>query len=189
MKITETGLPGLKVLEPRRFGDDRGWFSETWNRETLRAQGIEVDFAQDNHSFSASRGTLRGLHYQAPPHAQIKLVRCGAGAVWDVAVDARQGSPTFGRWFGIELSPANGLQLLIPAGFLHGFSTLTENAELLYKCSDVYVPACDGAVRFDDPAFGIDWKLDGAAPVLSDKDRAAPAFADWLNPFTWEGGK
>src|SRR5690606_17824433 len=131
MEIIETPIPGLLVLKPRRFGDDRGWFSEVWNRETLRRAGIDLDFVQDNHSMSAAAGTVRGLHYQAPPRAQDKLVRCGRGLVFDVAVDVRPGSVTRGRWFGIELSPDNGLQLLIPKGFLHGFVTRAANSELL----------------------------------------------------------
>lgn len=183
MEITETPIPGLLVLKPRRFGDDRGWFSEVWNRETLRAAGIDLDFVQDNHSMSARPGTVRGLHYQAPPRAQDKLVRCGRGLVYDVAVDMRPGSATLGRWFGIELSPGNGLQLLIPKGFLHGFVTRAPDSELLYKCTDTYAPESDGAVRFDDPDIGIDWGIDPAAAILSDKDRAAPRLADWTNPF------
>lgn len=183
MEIAETPLAGLLILKPRRFGDDRGWFSEVWNRDTLRAHGIDLDFVQDNHSYSAHPGTVRGLHYQAPPRAQDKLVRCGRGTVLDVAVDVRRTSPTFGRWFGIELSAANGLQLLIPKGFLHGFVTRTPDAELLYKCTDTYAPAQDGAVRWDDPDLAIDWGIDPAAAILSDKDRAAPAFRDWSSPF------
>ncbi|MEI4473669.1 dTDP-4-dehydrorhamnose 3,5-epimerase [Frigidibacter sp. MR17.24] len=185
MQIQDTTLPGVKILEPRRFGDDRGYFSEVWNRATLASHGIDIDFVQDNHSLSRIQGTVRGLHFQAPPHAQDKLVRCGAGAVWDVAVDIRRGSPTYGQWFGTELSAANGRQLLIPKGFLHGFSTLTPDAELLYKCSDVYAPDCDGAVRFD--SLGIDWKIDTAAALLSDKDARAPLFADFDSPFVYEG--
>jgi len=185
MNVTETPLPGLLVLEPKRHGDDRGYFSEVYNRETLRRLGIETEFVQDNHSLSRQMGTLRGLHYQSPPHAQAKLVRAGAGTVFDVAVDARRGSPTYGQWYGIELSAANGLQLMIPAGFLHGFSTRTPDAELLYKCSDVYAADCDGAVRFDDADIGIDWGLTGA-PLLSDKDRAAQSFADFDTPFDFD---
>lgn len=183
MDVTETPIPGLLVLKPRRFGDDRGWFSEVWNRDTLRAAGIELDFVQDNHSMSATPGTVRGLHYQSPPRAQDKLVRCGRGLVYDVAVDVRPGSATYGQWFGIELSPDNGLQLLIPRGFLHGFVTRAANSELLYKCTDTYAPDCDGAVRWDDPDLGVDWGIDPAAAILSDKDRRAPAFRDWKNPF------
>jgi len=183
MEVTTTPIAGLLVLKPRRFGDERGWFSETWNRDTLRAAGIDLDFVQDNHSMSATPGTVRGLHYQSPPRAQDKLVRCGRGSLFDVAVDVRPGSATHGRWFGIELSAENGLQLLIPRGFLHGFVTRSPHAELLYKCTDTYAPDCDGAVRFDDPDIGIDWGIDAAAAILSDKDRQAPRLRDWINPF------
>ena len=185
MQIEPTALSGVLILTPRRFGDDRGFFSEVWNRETLKAQGIDLDFVQDNHSLSRRTGTVRGLHFQAPPHAQDKLVRAGAGVVFDVAVDIRRGSPTYGRWVGVELSAENGRQLLIPKGFLHGFVTRSPEAELLYKCTDVYSPSCDGAVRFD--SLGIDWGLDPASAILSDKDRAAPAFADFESPFVYEG--
>lgn len=183
LDVTPTPLAGVLVLTPRRIGDARGWFSETWNHRRLAENGITTGFVQDNHSFSAAKGTLRGLHYQSPPHAQAKLVRCVAGAVWDVAVDVRRMSPTFGQWFGCTLSAGNGAQLLIPEGFLHGFVTLTENAEILYKCSDYYAPDCDGSVLWNSPALGIGWPLDGAAPVLSDKDRAAADFAAWQSPF------
>ena len=187
MEVTETALAGVLVLTPRRFGDDRGYFSETWSRRRLAEAGLDIDFVQDNHSYSEVAGTLRGLHYQAPPHAQAKLVRCAAGAVWDVAVDVRRGSPTFGRWVGVELSAENGRQLLVPVGFLHGFSTLTPDAEVLYKCSDFYAPEADGAVRWDSPALGIDWKLGDRAPQLSAKDAAAPDFSDWDSPFDFAG--
>ncbi len=183
MEITETPLDGCLILRPRRFDDARGWFCEVWNRDTMRAAGLDYDFVQDNHSFSAHSGTVRGLHYQAPPRAQGKLVRCSRGAVFDVAVDVRPDSPGFGRWFGVELSAGNGLQLLIPRGFLHGFITRTPDAEVHYKCTDTYAPASDGAVRWDDPDLGIDWGIDPADAILSDKDRAAPAFRDWQNPF------
>ena len=184
MNITQTALPGVLLLEPRRFGDARGFFSESWNRKTLAAHGIDIDFVQDNHSVSATVGTVRGLHFQAPPHAQAKLVRCGRGVLFDVAVDIRKGSPTYGSWVGYELSHENGLQLLIPEGFLHGFVTRTPDTEILYKCSDYYAPDCDGAVAWD--SCGIDWGLTGD-PVLSDKDAAAPALADFDSPFVWEG--
>lgn len=190
MDITETALPGVVLLTPRRFGDARGWFSESWNRRTLREAGLDLpDFVQDNHSFSQARGTIRGLHYQAPPQAQGKLVRCGRGRLLDVAVDARRGSPRYGDWIAEELSAENGRQLWIPAGFLHGFVTLEEETEILYKCTAHYAPECDGAVRFD--SLGIDWGtawgIDPARAVLSPKDAAAPAFADWASPFVWEG--
>jgi len=140
---------------------------------------------QDNHSLSRMVGTVRGLHFQSPPHAQDKLVRCGAGVIFDVAVDVRRGSPTYGKWVGVELSAENGRQLFIPKGFLHGFVTRAPNSELLYKCSDVYAPACDGAVRFDDPDLGIDWGIDPATAILSDKDARAQSFAAFQSPFTY----
>jgi dTDP-4-dehydrorhamnose 3,5-epimerase len=186
MQIDTTRLPGVLILTPRRFGDARGWFSEVWNAGTLAAKGITTAFVQDNHSHSRDAGTVRGLHFQAPPHAQVKLVRCGRGRVFDVAVDIRRGSPTFGKWTGAELSAENGCQLYIPAGFLHGFATLEPDCELLYKCSDVYAPECDGAVRFDDPDLAIDWGIDPAKAVLSDKDRAAPLFRNFATPFTYD---
>ncbi|WP_109468733.1 dTDP-4-dehydrorhamnose 3,5-epimerase [Albibacillus kandeliae] len=188
MQIEDTALPGVKILTPKRFGDARGFFSESWNRRTLEGLGIGFDFVQDNHSLSAAVNTVRGLHFQAPPHAQDKLVRCGRGALFDVAVDIRRGSPTYGRWVGVELSAENGRQLLVPAGFLHGFATRTPETEVIYKCTDYYEPECDGAVRFDDPGIGIDWGLTGVA-VLSDKDAAAPLLKDFDSPFVWEGAQ
>ena len=146
--------------------------------------GVDIDFVQDNHSLSAQVGTVRGLHLQSPPHAQDKLVRCGRGRLFDVAVDIRKGSPTYGQWVGEELSFENGKQLLVPKGFLHGFMTLEPDTEIIYKCSDYYAPECDGAVRWD--SCGIDWPLDVAAPVLSDKDKVAPLLADFDSPFVYE---
>lgn len=186
MQIEQTPLGGVLILIPRRFGDARGWFTEVWNRQTLAAQGITQDFVQDNHSYSRDVGTVRGLHFQSPPHAQAKLVRCGRGAVFDVAVDVRKGSPTYGKWFGTELSADNGKQIFIPTGFLHGFVTRAPDSELLYKCSDVYAPDCDGAVRFDDPDLAIDWGIDPARAILSDKDRAAQSLKDFNSPFRCE---
>ena len=181
--VEPTPLPDVLILTPPRFGDARGFFSESWNRRTLEAAGVHLpEFVQDNHSLSARAGTIRGLHYQSPPHAQGKLVRCGRGRLFDVAVDARPGSPAYGQWFGTELSFENGRQLWIPAGFLHGFLTLTDDCEIVYKCTDHYAPECDGAVRWD--SCGIDWPLPpGLAPILSNKDAAAPAFADFHSPF------
>ncbi|KIC23978.1 MULTISPECIES: dTDP-4-dehydrorhamnose 3,5-epimerase [unclassified Leisingera] len=184
MQVEETGLPGLKVLTPARFGDARGFFSESWNRRRMQEAGIDLDFVQDNHSLSREPGTLRGLHFQAPPAAQDKLVRCGQGALFDVAVDIRKGSPSYGEWFGIELSAENGKQLLVPKGFLHGFITRVPDTEVVYKCTDYYAPDCDGAVAWD--SCGIDWEFEGT-PVLSGKDAAAPALADFASPFVWEG--
>jgi len=184
LKVTQTKLPGVLLIEPRRFGDERGFFSESWSRKTFSAHGIDTDFVQDNHSVSAAVNTVRGLHFQSPPHAQAKLVRCGRGRLFDVAVDIRKGSPTFGQWVGYELSFANGQQLLIPEGFLHGFSTREPDTEIIYKCSDYYAPECDGAVRFDDPDLAIDWGLSDDA-ILSDKDANAPLMAQFDSPFTY----
>ncbi len=189
MQIEQTPLAGVVILAPKRFGDSRGWFSETWNATRMSESGLDLPFVQDNHSFSASVGTLRGLHYQRPPHAQDKLVRCTRGAIFDVAVDIRRGSPTWAKWFGIELSAENGKQLLVPKGFLHGFVTLTPDTEVQYKCTDVYAPDCDGGIRWDDPEIGIDWPLNGTAPQLSDKDKVAPLLAGFDSPFVWEGSK
>jgi len=187
LDIEHTKLPGVVLLTPRRFGDARGFFSESWNRARMAEHGITIDFVQDNHSMSAQVGTVRGLHFQSPPHAQDKLVRCGRGALFDVAVDVRRGSPTYGQWVGCELSAENGRQLLVPQGFLHGFVTRTPDTEICYKCSDYYAPECDGAVRFDCPTIGIDWGMGDTAPVLSDKDAAAGTLADFDSPFVWEG--
>lgn len=186
MIAEKTTLPGVLVLQPRRFEDARGFFSEVWNRRTLADAGVNRDFVQDNQSVSLRRGTVRGLHFQAPPHAQAKLVRCGRGAIWDVAVDVRRGSPTFGQWVGVELSAENGRQVYVPEGFLHGFSTLTDDAEVLYKCTDFYAPAADGAVRFDSPGLAVDWRLDGGEALVSDKDARAPDFDAFESPFAME---
>ena len=186
MQVEDTRISGLKVFTPRRFCDDRGFFSESWNRRLLAEHGFDIDFVQDNHSFSTRVNTIRGLHYQAPPHAQTKLVRCGRGRAFDVAVDIRVGSPTYGMWFGVELSFKNGKQLLVPVGFLHGFATLEPDTEIIYKCTDYYSPKSDGAVLFDDPDLGVDWCLTGP-PVLSEKDKAAPCLRDLQSPFKYEG--
>ncbi|WP_306372294.1 dTDP-4-dehydrorhamnose 3,5-epimerase [Roseivivax jejudonensis] len=185
MEIEKTALPGVLILTPRRFGDARGFFSESWNRKRLSENGIDIDFVQDNHSLSEQVGTVRGLHFQAPPMAQDKLVRCGRGALYDVAVDIRRGSPTFGQWIGVELSFENGKQLLVPKGFLHGFVTRAPETEIVYKCSDYYSPEHDGAVRWDDPEIGIDWGIAPEDAVLSDKDRAAPTLAEFNTPFDY----
>ena len=187
MQVEQTGIPDLVVITPRRFGDARGFFAETYSREKLAQHGIATEFVQDNHSLSARVGTVRGLHFQCPPHAQAKLVRCGRGVLFDVAVDIRKGSPTYGKWFGIELSFENGRQLMIPAGFAHGFVTRAPETEIIYKCSDIYAPETEGALRFDDPDIGIDWGLGDTAPVLSDKDAAAGAFAGFDSPFAYKG--
>lgn len=184
MEVRKTALPGVLVLTPKRFGDARGFLCESWNRRVMAAAGIDLEFVQDNHSLSREVGTVRGLHFQAPPSAQAKLVRCGRGRLLDVAVDIRKGSPTFGRWVAEELSFDNGHQLLLPVGYLHGFATLESDTEIIYKCTDYYDPVTDGAVRFDDPDIGIDWGLSGPA-VLSDKDRDAPLLAEFDSPFIY----
>ena len=186
--FVKTPLPDVWEITPKRFGDHRGFFSESYTVRSFAAHGIDTMFVQDNHSLSEAAGTVRGLHFQAPPHAQGKLVRCGRGRIYDVAVDIRIGSPTYGRWYGTELSFENGRQLLVPTGFLHGFMTLEPCSEIIYKCSDFYAPECDGAVRWDDPDIGIAWPSVGAAPVLSEKDAAAPVLADFESPFTYEKG-
>jgi dTDP-4-dehydrorhamnose 3,5-epimerase len=187
MQVVSTKLEGAGVIVPARHGDARGFFSESWTRRTMEAHGLSIDFVQDNHSVSARKGTVRGLHYQTPPHAQAKLVRCGRGALLDVAVDIRKGSPTFGQWVAEELTAENGRQLLVPEGFAHGFVTLSDDTEIVYKCSDYYAPECDRAIRFDDPAIGIDWGIARADAVLSEKDAGAPLLADADLPFVWEG--
>lgn len=186
MDVMDTKLAGCKIIIPRKFGDNRGYFTESWNATTMANVGINIDFVQDNHSFSADKGTVRGLHYQSPPHAQDKLVRAAIGSILDVAVDVRTGSPTYGQWVAELLSEENGRQLLVPKGFLHGFITCAPNVHVMYKCSDIYAPESDGAVRFDDLDLAIDWQYDGDA-ILSDKDSKAPSFADFQSPFTFEG--
>ena len=152
----------------------------------MKAAGLDFDFVQDNHSFSSRKGTVRGLHFQAPPQAQAKLVRCGRGALYDVAVDIRRGSPTYGHWTGAELSFENGRQLLVPAGFAHGFMTLTSDCEIIYKCTDTYAPALEGAVVWNDPAIGITWPLADAA-ILSEKDATAAPLSALDTPFIYTG--
>lgn len=187
MQIEETALSGVLILTPARHGDHRGYFSETWNQKTLASHGIDITFVQDNQSLSAEKHTLRGLHYQAPPAAQDKLVRTLAGSILDVAVDARKGSPTYGKWVAEELSAENGRQLLVPKGFLHGFLTLTPDTLVAYKCSDFYSAECDGGVRFDDPDIGIDWGIDPKDATTSEKDGQAPSFAAFETPFAYKG--
>lgn len=184
MQIEKTPLVDVLKITPPRFGDHRGFFSECWNKSKLLQAGVDLpEFVQDNHSLSREVGTVRGLHFQSPPHAQGKLVRCGRGKIFDVAVDVRKGSPSFGKWFGAELSFENGAQLWIPGGFLHGFMTLEPDSEIIYKCTDHYAPECDGAVKWD--SCGIDWPLDGITPAISDKDDKAQTLAAFDSPFTY----
>ncbi|TKT77658.1 dTDP-4-dehydrorhamnose 3,5-epimerase [Aquamicrobium sp. LC103] len=175
--VTPLGLDGVVEITPRKFGDDRGFFSETYNREKFVAAGIELDFVQDNHSYSAARGVLRGLHYQLPPKAQDKLVRVVRGSILDVAVDIRRGSPTFGRWVSLVISAEKWNQILVPAGFAHGFITLEPDTEVIYKVTELYSPEHDRSIRFDDPEIGIEWPIPADEIQLSEKDRAAPFLA------------
>ncbi len=187
--IEETALPGVKVITPRWFRDNRGAFCETYNQATWAEYGLIQTFVQDNHSISRDVGTVRGLHFQSPPHGQAKLLRVVAGAVWDVAVDIRRGSPTYGHWVGVDLSAEDGRQIYIPEGFLHGFVTRAPHTEVLYKCSAVYAPTAEGAVRFDDPDLNIDWGIAADKAILSDKDAAAGRFADLDSPFIYSDPK
>ena len=175
MNVIETELADVRILEPQVFGDARGWFMESWSKKKMEDAGIFADFVQDNHSFSAQKGTLRGLHYQLNPMAQTKLLRASRGAIFDVAVDIRRGSPTYAKWVGVELSAENHRQLFIPRGFAHGFITLTDDVEVQYKADNFYAPECDGNIRWDDPEIGVKWPL--APIVLSEKDTNAPFLA------------
>ena len=172
----------VPLIIPQRFDDQRGFFAETYSHQKYMEMGINVKFVQDNHSLSSDVGTLRGLHFQAPPHAQSKLVRCGRGAIFDVAVDIRRGSQTYGQWVAYELSAENGHQLYVPMGFAHGFVTLEPDSEIVYKCSDYYAPETEGGLRWDDPAIGIEWPLQGN-PTLSEKDALVPLLKDFESPF------
>ncbi len=185
MHIESTALPGVLIITPAVFRDARGFFFESYNQETWRSHGIDTVFVQDNHSKSV-KGTLRGLHFQLPPAAQVKLVRVVRGVIWDVAVDIRVGSPTFGRWVGVELSAENFRQLYIPIGFAHGFCVLSDEAEVLYKTSAVYNRGLERGIAWNDPRLNIAWPV--ADPLLSERDRQAPALADYLaeRPFVFE---
>jgi dTDP-4-dehydrorhamnose 3,5-epimerase len=183
MEIRALAIPDVKLLTPRRFPDQRGFFSETWSARRMAEVGFDIAFVQDNHSYSSKAGTIRGLHFQSPPNAQGKLVRVARGSIRDVAVDIRRGSPTYGRWVAAELSAENGAQLWIPAGFLHGFVTLEPDVDVLYKVDAFYAGDCEGAVRWDDGDLAIDWGIASADAVLSDKDAVAGAFRDLESPF------
>ena len=173
MEIIETGIRDLKLLKPRVFEDTRGYFFESYNKKILEDSGINLTFVQDNQSRS-SFGVIRGLHYQLEPKAQTKLVRVLEGSIWDVAVDLREGSPTYMEWRGAELSAGNHLQLLVPKGFAHGFSVLTETAIVSYKCDELYSPDHEAGIRFDDQDIGLDWKIDASDRILSDRDLQMP---------------
>ena len=183
LSVEETAIPAVKIVTPKKFGDHRGFFSETWSRKTFAEAGLDLDFVQDNQSLSAPVGTLRGLHFQSPPFAQDKLVRVTRGRILDVAVDIRVSSPTFGKHVAVELSAQNWKQLLVPVGFAHGFVTLEPDTEVIYKVTAPYAPENDHGLAFDDPALGIDWRLPLSRLTLSDKDRKHPRLAEMLRYF------
>lgn len=176
MRIVKTKIEGVYIIEPKVYGDNRGWFMESYSRLKFQQQGIEINFVQDNHSLSAKKGTLRGLHFQVNPKPQTKLVRCTRGKILDVAVDIRQGSPTYKQWVAVELSEENKKQILIPKGFAHGFLTLLDDVEVQYKVDEYYAPECDRSIRFDDPEIGVAWGI--GKPILSEKDLKAPLLRD-----------
>lgn len=176
MQIQETKLPGVFLITPKVFGDHRGWFMETWSEEKFNEAGLSLRFVQDNQSMSAQKGTLRGLHFQTLPHPQAKLIRCTKGAILDVAVDIRKGSPNYLQWVGAELTAQNKQMLLIPRGFAHGFLTLCDDVEVQYKVDGPYDPACDRSIRYDDPSIGVNWG--NISPILSAKDQNAPLLKD-----------
>jgi len=178
MEVRTLRLDGVFEIIPRKFGDDRGFFSETYKVKALVEAGIDLNFVQDNHSYSAAKGVVRGLHYQLPPFAQDKLVRVTRGAILDVAVDIRKSSPNFGKWVALEVSADKWNQILVPKGFAHGFITLVENTEVIYKVTDYYSPEHDRSIRFDDPAIGVEWPIAASGVQLSDKDEKAPLLAN-----------
>lgn len=177
-------IPGLVIFEPKVFGDSRGYFFESYNEKIFVEAGIDQRFVQDNQS-SSSYGVIRGLHYQLPPHAQAKLVRVLSGTILDVVVDIRKGSPTFGKTFSIELSAENKKQLFVPEGFAHGFSVLSEHAEVLYKCNTLYNKESEAGIRYNDAALNIDWKIEKGREIISDKDQVLPGLADCKNSFVF----
>jgi dTDP-4-dehydrorhamnose 3,5-epimerase len=185
MPFIKTSIAGLLIFEPKVFEDNRGYFFESYSEKAFKEEGIDVDFVQDNQSRSAY-GVIRGLHYQMNPHAQTKLVRVLSGTIFDIAVDMRKGSPTFGQSFGIELSAENKKQLLVPQGFAHGFSVLSETAEILYKCDAFYNKASEAGIIYNDPFLNIDWKIPAEEAIVSDKDQQLPTFADCINNFEFE---
>ena len=183
LKVEALEMPDVKLVTPSRFGDQRGYFSETYNAQQFIAAGIDAVFVQDNQSYSALAGTVRGLHYQAPPFAQSKLVRVLRGAILDVAVDVRAGSLTFGKWVKAEISAENGIQIFVPKGFLHGFATLVPDTEVLYKVDAPYSKDHDGGVLWNDIALGIEWGISPVDAIVSEKDRTANAFSEFVSPF------
>ena len=176
--ITPLAIPEVLLITPKRHGDARGWFTETWSRKAMEAAGLDLDFVQDNQAFNAKAGTIRGLHFQQAPHAQAKLIRSIQGTILDVAVDVREGSPTYGQWVSAELTAEIGEQLLVPRGFAHGYCTLTDDCMIAYKVDGPYAPQTEGALIWNDPDIGIDWRFADADVPLSDKDKVAPRLKD-----------
>jgi dTDP-4-dehydrorhamnose 3,5-epimerase len=183
MKVEPLAIADVKLVEPKTFKDARGSFSETWNNRVFQELGIAADFVQDNHVWSDEAGTLRGLHFQSPPHAQGKLVRVTKGAILDVAVDIRRQSPSFGKHVSAVISAGNGLQIWVPEGFAHGYVTMEPNTEVLYKVTDYYAPGAEGGILWSDPALAIDWQTEDDTVVLSDKDLRLSLFSDFETPF------
>ncbi len=174
--VSETELDGVLIIEPKVFGDNRGWFMETYSRRDFENAGITAEFVQDNRSFSSKKGIIRGLHFQRNPMCQAKLLTCLKGEILDVAVDLRKDSPTYKKWISVKLTAENKKQIFIPKGFAHGFLTLTDDVEIMYKCDELYSPECDGGIRFDDPEIGVEWGVEN--PILSEKDKNAPFLKD-----------
>ncbi len=188
MKLINTAIEGVYIIEPDVFGDNRGWFMETYNEAKFKEMGIDVNFVQDNMSYSASKGTLRGLHYQKEPYCQSKLVRCTKGKVIDVAVDIRKGSPTYGKWISVELSGENKRMFFMPHGMAHGFLTISDDVEFQYKCDNLYNKTSEGGIRYDDKTINVDWGslLKGITPILSDKDKILPTLEECDANFIYE---
>jgi dTDP-4-dehydrorhamnose 3,5-epimerase len=183
--IDELAISDVLIITPKRYSDDRGWFAETFSQKAFKEAGIDLDFVQDNHSMSLRMGTLRGFHFQRPPHAQAKLVCCTRGRILDVAVDLRIGSPTYARHVSVELTPENGRQMLIPVGFAHAFLTLEPNTEVTYKVTDIYAPDCDAGICWNDPTIAFPWKME-QGPYLSLKDSGLPQLVDVQSPFVYQ---
>ena len=186
MNLTQTTIPGLALIEPYKVEDSRGFFSEIFRDDLLQQHGYSLTFVQENAVYSSQTNVLRGLHYQSPPHAQAKLVRVSRGAIWDIVVDIRKGSPTYGQWFGCELSPENHRQLLVPAGFAHGYVTLQPDTEVIYKVDNYYAPTANKGIRWNDPDLNTDWKLGESSPIISPKDGTHPFFEQFESEFTYQ---
>ncbi len=189
LTVTPTRIPDVILLTPRRYPDDRGWFAETYSTRAFAPVLGPMAFVQDNQAFSAARGTLRGLHFQRPPEPQAKLIRVLRGSIFDVTVDLRAGSPTYGRWAGVTLTAEAGEQLFVPHGFAHGYCTLEADTDVAYKVDGFYAPDCDAGLAWDDPDLAIDWPISRDEAILSDKDRRLPAFADFVSPFSYGPAK